>query len=139
MTLVVACALLCGCSLFRKSGGGSQPQQSLGLLSPDADMAAPPVSSAMYELYSWKDEKGWHYSLFKFSEAPKNFAAITASPDVFAGEPELLEKVKTLSKGAQIYWNFRNITGFSLPEEETQKKIYSAARSGGVLMDIIRR
>ena len=139
LTLILAASLLGACSMFKKSGP-PRPSPLAGMLSPDDDMLLPPTSVAMYELYSWVDEgKTWRFSLFKFTEAPRNFADIVSAPDVFEGEQALLEKVNALPKGTQLFWNFRNIKGFSLLPETELEKIHTAAKERGVIVDIIRR
>jgi len=139
LIVLLACMVLSGCSLFSKSGKSKPAAPTAGMLSPEAEMTMPPVSAAVYELYSWKDGTDWHYALFKFSDAPRNFESITASPEVLSADSALLEKISALPKGSQVYWNFRRINGCLLPAEEVQSRIYSAARAAAVSMDIIRR
>jgi len=125
--------------MFKKNST-PKPSPLAGMLSPDMEMSMPPTSSAIYELYSWNDEaKQWHFTMFKFTESSRTYADIVTGPDIISGPEALLEKVTAMPRGTQIFWNFRNIKGFSLPPEQEMEKIYTASKERGVIVDIIRR
>jgi hypothetical protein len=57
-----------------------------------------------YELYSWKINSHWYYSLLPRSGSPKTYEEITAPSGVHRGTAGLTSALKKLPRGEEVYW-----------------------------------
>lgn len=83
-----------------------------------------------YELYSWKEETEWIYSLQPASTNDK------APSDIKSGSLRGISKVKEklidLQEGDSIVWKVRSENGTELPPPETVDELRVYAKSVGV-------
>jgi len=101
---------------------------------------APTLSKTVkgYELYSWKTNAGWAFLLLDATNTLSTFEDITSQPDTSYGEDEFIEKLKTLPKSEEIFWNLKRMKGFSLPPDGTIAKIDKFCDKKGIKLEVIR-
>lgn len=88
-----------------------------------------------WELYSWKANATWQYSLVEGTNRAKTFEEITGSETIMTGEQALLDKIRTIARGEQIYWNFGNIKGFEYPSESTIEKVQDLCEKRSIKLE----
>jgi hypothetical protein len=120
---------------FTACGPGSGFQVSS--LSPQTDIAPPPVTGATYELYSWYNGQDWAYSLFESATKVSSFAEITNSNDIIIGTQTIADHLLQLPKGSKVYWNLKRIKGFSFPDYKTVERVQSTAKKAFIQLEII--
>jgi hypothetical protein len=68
-----------------------------------------------YELYSWKHNGHWHYSLLVGTNRSKSFEEITSSKTAHVGTAALISELKKLPRGEEILWMSDVRTGVAKP------------------------
>ena len=57
-----------------------------------------------YELYSWKRDGRWYYSILEGTNRSKSYEEITSDKSSISGTAGLKEQLKKLPKGAEVIW-----------------------------------
>lgn len=82
-----------------------------------------------YELYSWKENGKWHYSLLPGTNRTKSLEEITKNGDIKIGDSALKDKLKELAKGEQVFWMSDAPIGVTMPlGESSSMKLPSRKR-----------
>jgi hypothetical protein len=68
-----------------------------------------------YELYSWKVNGEWHYSLLPGTNRTKTLKEITKNKEIKVGDTALKGELKRLSKGEQVFWMSDAPPGVNVP------------------------
>jgi hypothetical protein len=81
-----------------------------------------------FELYSWKEEKGWKYVVLGGTNRKKTLQEVKADPSVVTGVEKITDVLKKLPEGETVSWG-HVIEGFEYPPKEDVKKIDEAAKT----------
>ena len=132
LLLIVAGAALAGC----QSGGSGDVRLMKDLMSEDSAIT---MSRSMkgYELYSWKTGDDWKFVIVEGSNSLKSYDEIIAQPFVVTGVDGLLNQLKALARGEEVFWNLKKIKGFSTPPDETVTKVTEYCKKRGISLDVI--
>jgi len=88
-----------------------------------------------WELYSWKANATWQYSLLVGTNRAKSFEEITAADSVITGEQALMDKIRTIARGDQIFWNMGNIKGFEYPPADIIEKVQDLCEKRSIKLE----
>jgi hypothetical protein len=111
--------------------GQSIPAQAQGV---DA-----PHSMKGYELYSWRANGDWYFSLLVGTNRLKTRDEVTAQESRLLGVEALKERLQTLPKGEEVIWSVSLVPGISLPADEVIKEIRVYCDERGTKLRLIRR
>jgi hypothetical protein len=81
-----------------------------------------------FELYSWKEEKGWRFVVLGGTNRKKTLQEVKADPSVVTGVDKIVEVLKKLPEGETVGWG-HVIVGFEYPPKDDVKKIDEAAKA----------
>lgn len=95
-----------------------------------------------YELYSWRDGLGWHFTLITGTNRVKTYDEIVYSDGVegdhgwvkitVAGEHNILRVLARLPKGEDVFWGTALAAGFAMPPADVIGRIEAECRRLGV-------
>ena len=68
-----------------------------------------------YELFSWKENGHWHYSLLPGTNREKTYEEITSKTTVIVGTSNFESELKRLPKGAEVLWQSDAPAGVKRP------------------------
>ena len=57
-----------------------------------------------YELYSWKRDGRWYYTIVEGTNRPKSYEEITSDKIPISGTAGLKERLNKLPKGSEVIW-----------------------------------
>lgn len=75
----------------------------------------PPGSMKGYELYSWKVNGRWHYSVLPGTNRAKNYDEITSRQAERVGVDALRAELKNIPKGGEVFWRSAAHPGVEKP------------------------
>lgn len=62
----------------------------------------PPMKG--YQLFTWKQNGEWHYSLLPGTNRERTYEEITAPKTVIVGTPKFEEELNGLPRGSEVLW-----------------------------------
>jgi hypothetical protein len=89
-----------------------------------------PAPMKGYELFSWKENGHWHYSLLPGTNREKTYEEITSKATVIVGTSNFEAELKRLPKGAECYGNQTRQLGSRGPHRV--KRLASSSRRENV-------
>jgi lysophospholipid acyltransferase (LPLAT)-like uncharacterized protein len=81
-----------------------------------------------YELYSWKADGKWHYSLVVGTNRVKSYEEITSNKNVQVGDAAIRDELKKLTRGEQVFWMSDGPPGARKAAEWSSIKLPSRSR-----------
>lgn len=63
-----------------------------------------PAPMKGYQLFTWKQNGQWHYSLSTGMNRERTYDEITAKATVVVGSSEFESRLKRLAKGTEVFW-----------------------------------
>jgi hypothetical protein len=98
-----------------------------------------------YELYSWKADGKWYYSLVTGTNRIKTYEEITSNENVRVGDSALKEELKKLAPGDQVFWmsdapdgarKAVSSPGMKLPSRQRIKDIMAYCDKLGIRLEL---
>lgn len=83
-----------------------------------ASSLTPQSAGKGYELYSWKQDGTWYYSLLPGTNRAKSYDEITSAAVARRGSKAIKKDLEKLSKGEQIFWRTDLHPGIAKPTGE---------------------
>ena len=74
-----------------------------------------PAPMKGYEVFSWKENGHWHYSLLPGTNRSKTYEEITSKTTVIVGTSNFESELKRLPKGANLLWQSDAPVGVKRP------------------------
>ncbi len=68
-----------------------------------------------YQLFTWKQNGQWHYSLSPATNRERTYDEITAKATVVVGTSEFESQLKRLGKGTEVFWQSDAPPGIKRP------------------------
>jgi len=115
-------AILLG-SLLSGCGTASQPTVTLY-----------PKSMKGYELYSWKEDDQWKFSLLIGTNRDKTLEEIKSANVVLADVDALLSSLEKIPAGEYITWSSRETLSF--PPENIRSQVEQVCKDKGLILNI---
>jgi hypothetical protein len=108
----------------------------------------PPQGSKGFELYSWKENGRWHYSLLAGTNRAKSYEEITSKQGQLVGTDALKAELKKLPKGDEVFWRSAAHPGIAkprskdapileLPSRKRIKRIRNYCAEAGIKLTLI--
>jgi hypothetical protein len=69
-----------------------------------ASAQTPQPAMKGYELYSWKQDGKWHFSIVTGTNRRKTYEEITSDKNIVRGTGSLKEQLQKLPKGSEVIW-----------------------------------
>jgi hypothetical protein len=96
------------------------------------------TSFKAYEMYSWQKNGKWYFTVIEATNDSKSPSDIMKRGDVAEGLDEALDMLEFVPKGADLYWNLRNMQGFQYPPYKMSTTIKSFCRRKGINLETIQ-
>ena len=101
-----------------------------------------------YELFSWKENGHWHYSLLPGTNREKTYEEITSKTTVIVGTSNFESELKRLPKGAEVLWQSdapagvkrptsSNATSFKQPSRKRIDRIRALCDKLGIKLTLL--
>ena len=74
-----------------------------------------PAPMKGYQLFTWKQNGQWHYSLSPATNRERTYDEITVKATVVVGTSEFESQLKGLPKGTEVFWESDAPTGIKRP------------------------
>lgn len=74
-----------------------------------------PAPMKGYQLFTWKQNGQWHYSLSPATNRERTYDEITAKATVVLGTTEFEAQLKRLPKGTEVFWRSDAPPGIKRP------------------------
>jgi len=85
------------------------------LIAIPASSFSPQSAGKGYELYSWRQNGAWYYSLLPGTNRAKSYDEITSAAVARKGSKAIKKDLEKLSKGEQIFWRTDMHPGIAKP------------------------
>jgi hypothetical protein len=107
-----------------------------------------PAPMKGYELFSWKENGHWHYSLLAGTNREKTYEEITSKATVIVGTANFESELKRLPKGVEVLWRSdapvgvkrptsSNATSFKQPSRKRINRIKALCDKLGIKLTLL--
>lgn len=108
----------------------------------------PPAPMKGYQLFTWKQNGKWHYSLFTATNREPTYDDITAKTTVVVGRSEFESQLKRLPAGTEVFWHSdappglkkpaaSDMISFKLPSRKRIERLRSVCDKIGIKLTLM--
>lgn len=101
-----------------------------------------------YQLFTWKRNGQWHYSLSRATNREPTYGDITAAKAVVVGTTEFESQLKRLPKGSEVFWHSdappgikrsasQEIISFKQPSRKRIERVKSLCEKLGIKVTLM--